>query len=174
MHATGGGFQRRVQGKRAVAVIFEAVALGAARRKGQDWIEPIQSLNGSLLIDAENRCMLRRFRYRPMMSAALLSKSGSSLAMYRSRRCGFTPASFQTRCTASLLTPSSAASLRQLQCVEPSFAFLRVDESIRARSFAVRIEAVCPGWLVSSPSMPEARKRCFQRMMVGAVVPRLF
>src|ERR1700683_2374558 len=108
------------------------------------------------------------FRYRPMMSAALLSKSGSSLAMYRSRRCGFTPASFQTRCTASLLTPNSAASLRQLQCVEPSFGFLRVDESIRARSFAVRIEAVCPGWLVSSPSMPEARKRCFQRMMVGA------
>src|ERR1700743_2614904 len=60
MHATGGGFQRGVQGKRAVAVIFEAVALGAARRKRQDWIEPIQSLNGSLLIDAENRCMLRR------------------------------------------------------------------------------------------------------------------
>src|ERR1700740_1053197 len=60
MHATGGGFQRGVQGKRAVAVIFEAVALGAAGRKRQDWIEPIQSLNGSLLIDAENRCMLRR------------------------------------------------------------------------------------------------------------------
>ena len=90
--------------------------------------------------------------------------------MYRSRRCGFRAASFQTRCTASLLTPSSAASLRQLQCVEPSFGLLRVAERIRARSFAVSTEADCPGWLVSSPSMPEARKRCFQRLIVGAVV----
>ena len=104
------------------------------------------------------------------MSAALFSKSGSSLAMYRSSRCGFRPASFQTRCTASLLTSSCAASLRQLQCVEPTFGFLRVAERILARSFAVSTEAGFPGWLVSSPSMPEARNRCFQRMMVGAVV----
>jgi len=77
-------------------VVLKAVAFSAAGRKREDGIEPIQSLNGSLLIQAENRGMLRRvqrFRYRPMMSAALLSKSGSSLAMYRSRRCGFRPAS---------------------------------------------------------------------------------
>jgi hypothetical protein len=59
------------------------------------------------------------------MSAALASDSGSLLAMYRSRRCGFRPASFQTRYTASLLTSSTAASLRQLQWV---LGFLRVAD----------------------------------------------
>ena len=53
-----------------------------------------------------------------------------------SRRCGFRPASLHTRCTASLLTPSAAASLRQLQRVEPSFGCLRVAERIRANNRA--------------------------------------
>jgi hypothetical protein len=41
---------------------------------------------------------------------------------------------------------------------------------IRVRSFGVNTEAGCPGSMVSNPSSPAATKRCFQRIMVGAVV----
>ena len=42
-----------------------------------------------------------------MTSAALLSKSGSLLAMYRSSRCGFTPAFFQiSRVRSSPINPT--------------------------------------------------------------------
>jgi hypothetical protein len=54
--------------------------------------------------------------------------------------------------------------------VEPPFGCLRVTERIRALSFGVSTEAGCPGWLVSKPSIPEARKRRFQRLLVGTVV----
>ena len=40
-------------------------------------------------------------------------------------------------CTASLLTPSTEASLRQLQCVDPSLGFLRVADRIAARRAGV-------------------------------------
>jgi hypothetical protein len=112
------------------------VALNSTRRERQDRIKPIQSLNGGLFIDAEHRGVLGGFRYRPIMSAALVSKSGSLLAMYRSSRCGFSPASCQTRCTASLLTPRAVASLRQLQCVEPSLGGLRVADRILPEKLA--------------------------------------
>ena len=97
-------------------------------------------------------------------------KSGSSVAIYRSRRCGFRPACCHARCTATLVTPNVAASLRQLQRVEPSFGRLRVAARIWARSFGVSTEADCPGWLVSRASIPEARKRWLRRLMVGVVV----
>ena len=57
--AAGGGIQRRIQGKRSVAVVLEAVAFGASRRERQDGIETIQGLNGGLLIDAEHGGVLR-------------------------------------------------------------------------------------------------------------------
>src|SRR5215469_3446066 len=85
------------------------------------------------------------FKYKARISAALRSNSGSSLAKYRSRRWGLRPASFQTRYTASLLTPRAAANLRQLQCVEPSLGFLRVAERILARNSGVSIVAGWPG-----------------------------
>jgi hypothetical protein len=49
----------------------------------------------------------------------------SKIAHRTNSRCGFRPASCQTRCTTSLLIPSVEASLRQLQCVDPcaKFAF---------------------------------------------------
>ena len=46
-------------------VVFKSVALGAARRKRQHRIEPIQRLNGSLLIDTEHGSMLRRVQVQP-------------------------------------------------------------------------------------------------------------
>ena len=43
-----------------MAVVLEAVTLGASRRKRQNGIEPIQGLDGGFLIDAEHGGMLRR------------------------------------------------------------------------------------------------------------------
>src|ERR1039457_6898735 len=60
VNATGGGIQCRIQGERAVPVVLETVAFGASRRQRQDGIETIQSLNGSLFIDAEHGRVLRR------------------------------------------------------------------------------------------------------------------
>lgn len=53
------------------------------------------------------------------------------------------PASCQPPCTASLLKPGAVASLRQLQCVEPSLGGLRVAARIPTRSLAVRTEGFC-------------------------------
>jgi hypothetical protein len=80
VHAASLGVQRGIQRKRAMPVILEAVALGPSRRERQHRVQPIESLNRGLFIEAEHGCMLRRIEYRPMMSAALRSKSGSSLA----------------------------------------------------------------------------------------------
>src|SRR5262249_10195292 len=43
------------------------------------------------------------------------------------------------RCRVSLLTPKKIASLRQLQCVEPSVGFLRVVARIFARSAGLKV-----------------------------------
>ena len=43
-----------------MAVVLEAVAFGASRRERQDGIKTIQGLNGSVLIDAEQGCVLGR------------------------------------------------------------------------------------------------------------------
>src|SRR6185312_7691162 len=45
-----------------MAVVLKAVPLGPPRGERQDRIEAIQSLDGGLLIHAENSCMLRRMQ----------------------------------------------------------------------------------------------------------------
>ena len=80
VHAVGLGVQRGIQRKCSMPVVLEAVTLRSPRRKRQNRIEPIQGLDGGFLIDAEHGGMLRRAQHRPIMSAALLSNSGSSLA----------------------------------------------------------------------------------------------
>ena len=60
MHAAGLGVQRGIQRKRSMPVVLEAVTLGASRRERQNGIEPIQGLDGGLLIDAKHGGMLRR------------------------------------------------------------------------------------------------------------------
>src|SRR5579871_1151371 len=92
------------------------------------------------------------FRYRPIMSAALVSKSGSLLAMYRSNRCGLTPALRQIRWTASLEMRNSRASLRTDQWVEPSFGWRRVASSTRACNLGVITVGFRPGCRASVQS----------------------
>jgi hypothetical protein len=89
VNAAGCRLQRGIEGQRAMPVVLEAVPLGAARRKRQNWIEPVQSLNGGLLIHTADGGILGWVKVHPMTSAALVSKSGTLLAMYRFRRCGF-------------------------------------------------------------------------------------
>ena len=75
------GIEGRVKRERSVSVVFKAVALGAPRGQRQHRVEAIERLNGGLLIDAENRGVLRRIDVQPITSAALRSKSGSLEAM---------------------------------------------------------------------------------------------
>src|SRR5438270_13192862 len=56
-YLTGLGVEGSVQRQRAVAVILEAMALGAPGRERQHRIESIQGLNGRLLVHAEHRRM---------------------------------------------------------------------------------------------------------------------
>ena len=53
-HLAGFGIERGVERKRAVTVILKTVSLGSPGRERQDWIEPVQSLDGALFIDAKD------------------------------------------------------------------------------------------------------------------------
>jgi len=53
-HLAGFGVERGVERKRAVTVILKTVSLGSPGRERQDWIEPVQSLDGALFIDAKD------------------------------------------------------------------------------------------------------------------------
>ena len=60
MHLAGLHIQCRIQRQRSVAIIFKAMAFGAARRQWQHRIEPVQRLNRCLFIHAKHGGMLRR------------------------------------------------------------------------------------------------------------------
>jgi hypothetical protein len=54
------GIEGSIQRKGAVTVILKAMSLGAARGKGQDGIQAVQGLDGSLFVDAKDGGMIRR------------------------------------------------------------------------------------------------------------------
>ena len=58
----GGRVQGRIERKSAVAKVFESVTFGPSGREGQDGIETIKSLNGTLFIDTENSRVAGAFR----------------------------------------------------------------------------------------------------------------
>src|SRR5215469_2150863 len=60
MHASRLGVQRGIERKRAMAIVLEAVTFGASGRKWQNRVQPVQSLNRGLFIDAEHGGVLRR------------------------------------------------------------------------------------------------------------------
>ena len=53
-HLAGFGVERGVERKRAVAVVLKTVSLGSSGREWQDRIEPVQSLDGALFVDAKD------------------------------------------------------------------------------------------------------------------------
>lgn len=50
----GAGVERRVEREGSMPVILESMALNSSRRQRQDRIEPVERLNGGLLVDAED------------------------------------------------------------------------------------------------------------------------
>src|SRR5882672_4836805 len=56
----------RIQGcverERSMTMVFETVLFGSSRRERQAAVEPVQGLNGTLLIYAENGGILRRIQ----------------------------------------------------------------------------------------------------------------
>jgi hypothetical protein len=64
-----------------VAVILKPVSFGPSRGERQHRVFAIEGLDGRLLIDAETAACCGGCRYNPMISAALVSKSGSFEAM---------------------------------------------------------------------------------------------
>jgi hypothetical protein len=115
-----------------------------------------------------------------MTSAALTSKSGSSLARYRSKRCGLRRAFVKMRCTLDLLIPKALANLRHDQWVLPSFGSAAraappapaprrspdgvgcPDDALPVRSVdparsAARSTTVMACWVVKSTTSPRTR-----------------
>jgi hypothetical protein len=70
----GGRVQGRIEGKSAVAKVFESVTFGAPRRERQDGVETVKGLDGALFIDTENSCMGRRLQVETDDSGRLLLK----------------------------------------------------------------------------------------------------
>jgi hypothetical protein len=112
VNAAGRGIQRRIQRQGSVPVVFESVALGATRRKRQHRIESIQRLNGSLHTGTEHGGKLWRVQVPPdnVSDLGFEIRIVAGHVAFQAVRPLSTP-----DCTASLLTPSAAASLRQLQ-----------------------------------------------------------
>ena len=73
---SAGRIQSRVERERSVPVVLKAVTLGPTRRKRQHRIQPIQSLDGGLLIDAEDRSVSGRFEVKADDRRRLVLKVG--------------------------------------------------------------------------------------------------
>lgn len=71
-NADGFRVQSRVQAKRPVPKVFEAMALRSAGRERKDRIETVQCLNGRLFIYAEDRRMCRRLQIQADDVSSLL------------------------------------------------------------------------------------------------------
>ena len=91
----------------------------------------------------------------------------ATLAIYRSKQCGFSRAWRQIRCTVDLLNPSSAAILRQLQCVLPSAGRCVAFRTTRACTEGVAVRGALPLCLGSKPAIPCSSNRFFHRAIVG-------
>ena len=70
------GIKGRVKRKSAVAVILKAMSLGSARRKGQDRIQAVQGLDGSLFVYAKDGGMIRRVKIKADNVGGLLLEVG--------------------------------------------------------------------------------------------------
>lgn len=73
-HLAAGGMERRVQRERPVAVILKAMSFGPARGEWQNPIQPVQPLDGTLLVDAEDRRVKRGLEVKSNDVGCLLFK----------------------------------------------------------------------------------------------------
>ena len=127
------GLKRGIKRKRAVPVILKAMSLGTSWAQRQYRIEAIKCLNGGFFIDTEHSGVLRRIQIK----ADDIGGFGLEIRIVT----GHVPLQ-PVRLDSSLLPDAvhqiladtkRLASLRQLQCVDPSVGFLRVAFNTLAR-----------------------------------------
>jgi hypothetical protein len=70
------GIKGSIKGKSSVAVILKTMSFGPARRKGQNRIQTVQSLNSSLFVHAKDGGMIRRGKIKPDNVGGLLLEVG--------------------------------------------------------------------------------------------------
>ena len=171
VHAAGLGVQRGIQRKRAMPVVLEPVTLGAARRERQNRVEPIQGLNRGLFIDTEHGRMLRRMQVQTDNVGRFAFELGIVAGQVTLQAVGFETGFFpdpmhgvfaDSQRSSPVCGNSNAWNHRWVSCGWPTesgpakpqsepWPFGR-DDKYRAHR------------------CPDSRKRCFQRMIVGALV----
>src|SRR6516164_2707369 len=73
-HFAGAGMECRVQRQRAVTVILKAVSFGPARGQGQNWVQAVKRLDGTLFVNAEDRRVKRWLEVKSNDVGSLLFK----------------------------------------------------------------------------------------------------
>ncbi len=148
-------------------IVLETVTLGSSRRKRQpDRADP--GLNGGFLIDAEHGGMLRR----PQIQADNVGRFAFELRIVAGQvtlqAMGFEPGFFPDpmhRVFADTQGGCQFPATPMGGTVAGFPAGGRQNAGPQSRSQNCSLLA---GMIVSSPSSPDSRKRCFQRMMVVA------
>jgi hypothetical protein len=136
--------QSGIERKRPVAKVFKPMRLGSARRKWQDGIKPIQSLNGALFIDTKDHGMGRRVQVEADDVRRLCFKVWVIADHAMTQAMRLQPVATQTLATAMWLVPSFLAKRLLLHCVVPSSGPRRVHSRIRASHLGASLAAVRP------------------------------
>lgn len=166
-NCAGRGVQRRVQEEPPLCAIFKCTFFGAAGQKRQQRIETVQRLNGGgLLVDAEDGRVLRRVHASRLVSKVRLV-AGQLLLQAVRPQIGFLP----HQSHGVLADTQSRSYLAAVPGCGASPGSLLVAIRIRACSLGGHHRGPLSGMSDVQPIEPTARKRCFQRMIVGAVVP---
>ena len=152
-----------------MSVVLEAVAFGASRRERQDGIETIQGLNGSLLIDAEHGCVLRRAQ----IEAEDVGGFGFELGIVAGH-VAFQAVSLQARFLPnpmhSVFTDPQRGGQFAATPVRRPVAGLSPRSGQDAGAQSGRQHTGFLTRMIGVQSLESVRKRSFQRTMVGAVV----
>ena len=151
--------ERREQRRRAVALVVVRHRPRAARIDRQAFLRAVQGLNLALLVDAQHDRVLRRVEVQPTTSTSFSANCGSLESLKVLTRCGCRPLAFHTRCTIDGDVPSSAASVRVLQCVAAGGFSVVVLRTISAASRAVLAGRPPRGASFSMPARPCLAKR---------------
>ena len=170
VHPAGLGVQRGIQRKRSMPVVLESVTLGTSRRKRQNGVEPVQSLDGGFLIDAEHGGMLRRLQVQAENVGGFTFELGIVAGQITLQAMGTQARFFPDSMDLVLADSQRSCQFAATPMGGTVARFLAgggQNPSAQSRS---QQRGRLAGVIGVSPSSPDSRKRCFQRMMVGAVV----
>ncbi len=175
-YLAGLGVKRRVQGQRAVAKVFKAVALGAPRREWQHRILAVQRLDRGFLIHRENRRMRRWVKIQPNDVGSLLLKFrvvGGHVAIQTLRlEAVLGPHARHHHMTdRELRSQPARAPLRspvRRPMLERPFQNARLERRSQCAGFLPRVSAEQPGQPLFSKSLaPASDKRVIAVQLVA-------